>query len=191
MAGRLRLTIAGSMGLIALVAISLSALAYPTALAASGVFSLTVGILFAATVAAMSLPGRRRAIWSSFALCGGGYLTLGLLLVSPTGPQLVTTPLIEMAHERIVVDRRPAVTVFNGPMTRVTHRLATDYWTAQLRDAGQTHVKLDYLPWAVRQCATSLLALVAAATGGLFAARLTTSYRRPVDPSATIDNGHP
>ncbi len=96
-----RVTIARkSMGVVALAAVGLAALRHPSPLAASALFSLAVALLFAAAIAGISLPGRRRAIWSSFALCGFGYLLLsfGPWSTMEPGPHLITEPLIGFAY---------------------------------------------------------------------------------------------
>jgi hypothetical protein len=107
---RQRFTIAGSMGLVALAAIWMAALRYPCEFAVSAVYTVVVFVLLLACVLAISQPGRRRTVWSSFAVCGGVYLVLSLNPWSRTNrgysPDPITRPLIELAYEKAMGEQR-------------------------------------------------------------------------------------
>lgn len=158
---RAGVTIAGTMALVALAAIGLATLRRPTTLAASAVFTLVVSILFAAVVAAVSLPGRARATWSSFAICGLSYVALspGPDSEPKSVPQLFTVFIIESAWNHFVshIDTQspdPIHDFFDG------HRLLTRS------------------PWDnFHQIARSLFGLAVAAAGGLLAILLTRNSR--------------
>lgn len=195
--GRWRVTIAGTMGLVALTAVGIASMKNPTALAASGAYTLAVGATFAATVASLSMPGRWRAIWGGFAVCCGGYLILGL---SPwhdwqPGPHLLTTPLIEVVDQWI--SGQPAgdfMTAMNGGH-RMTLTSPTRYWVAQQGLVNQDWGSSSRMLWTTLRIVHSFLALAAGTAGGLFAAVLTREARttaRPDDtPSTPSLTDHP
>jgi hypothetical protein len=195
-----RITIGRSMGLVALTAIGLAALRYPTALAASGVFSLAVATISSATVAAISKSGRGRAICASFAFCGGGYLVLSLAPwnESTGGPHLVTNALVEIAHQAISGQRDGVgmIMMDGGHETIMTS--PSRYWVAPQGHPYKSNHSFPGLLWTVWIISHSLLSLIIAATGGLLAARLSkreeeSGAGRLVDPErlTSIPAEHP
>ena len=74
--GRLRINIAGLMGLILLAAVGLAALRNLPGKWANLVFSLALGLNFIAVVVAIGMSGRGRIIALGYAICGWGYLVL-------------------------------------------------------------------------------------------------------------------
>jgi hypothetical protein len=181
-----RMTIAGSMGLIALVAIGLAALRHPTPLVASGIFSLVILTLFAASVVAISLPGRSRAVWSSFVVCGSGYLliVLGSSAVSPYGNQfvsgglhLITEPLIEIVHERMF----PGSQIWSGPDPKsVSYQSVgrrsispTVFWNEPIMRGQLGEPFMLDASWTINRIYHSLLGLAFGTFGALFALFLT------------------
>jgi hypothetical protein len=163
---------AGLTGLVA--AGGLVCLRYPTPLAASATFSFAVVSILAAFVAAISVPGRPRAIWGSFAICGAVYLVLALTLGPwsevDRGPQLVTTPLIQVVEERIRGETHVSTFDYHAQQKLVP---ASAYWSAPVWEKNVRWGNTSKVLWTFRQVAHSLLALVAAAAGGLLAHRLT------------------
>jgi hypothetical protein len=114
-----RVTIAGFLGFISLLAIGFAALRSPSAIWASGVFSLAVITLILAVVAACELRGPRRSFWRAFALCG--WLYLGLTCTpwteSQIGSRLVTTSVMEILYARYAP---PTIAPGWGPGTAAT-----------------------------------------------------------------------
>ena len=98
---RVRISIACLMVSIALAAVGLAALIHPTRMVANGIFSLSLGLGFAAVVAAIASEGRCRSTWTGVALCGWGYLALSLgpWFEEMTGPHLITTALIDRSYD--------------------------------------------------------------------------------------------
>ena len=76
-----RLTIGGGMALVALSALAIGAMTNPSADRADAVFSLAVGLIFAAAVVVIARPGRPRVAAAGFAICSAGYC----YLVGPYG----------------------------------------------------------------------------------------------------------
>jgi hypothetical protein len=70
------------MGAVALVAVGIAALRYPTAIWASLVILLALGAICGATVGASLLRGSRRGAWLGFAVFGWAYF---LMTLSPWG----------------------------------------------------------------------------------------------------------
>ena len=173
---RLRVTIAGSMGLVALAAAGMAAFRYPSPLTASGVFSLAVAILFAAWVAAICLRGRARAIWASFALCGSGYmaLSLGPIVGRSTNPYLATTTLLDLAYEHCYLgpfgtpEVRTAAVIPNKP-----DKWARWNWPEAVVDV-RMHNSSHYImaPDTFLWIGHSLFSLPIALAGGLLGRRL-------------------
>jgi hypothetical protein len=175
--------IARLIGLTAVAAGGLVCLRYPTPLAASATFSLAVVSILGACVAALSIPGRARAIWGSFAACGSVYLILALTLGPwsevDTGPQMLTTPLIQVVEERIRGETDESS--FNhSPNFKQKLLPASAYWSAPVWEKYIRYGNTSRVLWTFGQVAHSLLALVTASAGGLLACR---STRRDGDSS--------
>ena len=76
---RFRSSIAGLLGVVVLVAVALAALRDSTDAWDSGLLSLALLILLAATLSAVHRMGRQRASWLGFALFGWAYLVASLI----------------------------------------------------------------------------------------------------------------
>jgi len=128
--GRARMTIVGSMGVIALMALGLAAIHRPTRLAANGIFSLALVACFGATVAAYARRDRARAACRGFAFAGWGYLTLSLgpWFEGAVGPYLITTPLIDLAYGRSVPRATRPRTVTLGGVIHFVDVDAEAFW---------------------------------------------------------------
>jgi hypothetical protein len=174
--GRARGKIARMAGLTAVAAGGLVCLRYPTPLSASAIFSFAVVSILGACIGAFSLSGRSRAIWGSFAACGAAYLILALTLGPwsevDTGPQILTTPLVQVVEERIRGETDESS--FNhSPNFEQKLIPASAYWSAPVWKKRNYYGNTSRVLWTFRQVAHSLMALVAASAGGLLARRLT------------------
>jgi hypothetical protein len=180
----LRVTIAGTMGLVALAAAGLAALRHPSPLAASAIFSVIVAMIFAAWVAAICFRGRARAIWASFALCGTGYVYLASdsREGGPFGP-LLSTPVIEIAHERLTGKSHSAAVRVDSAGQFAGPASALDRWVSSEKVLdGYNQMLRDRAYEATVQTAHAIFVLAAASAGGLLALVLTrTSHPRTTD----------
>lgn len=70
----LRFSLRQLMGFVAVVALACAALARPSPLSASIVFTLALGALFVALLGAVGRQGAARVFWIGFAVTGWGYL---------------------------------------------------------------------------------------------------------------------
>jgi hypothetical protein len=172
--GRMRVTIAGSMGLVALAAVGMAALTNPTRLAASLVFSLDLIVFVAAGFAAFCLRGRGRTVCGGFAACGTIYLLLSLGPWSEewSARHLATTAIIDLAYSELypgphVVRYAPD---FIGKIT------AHDFWMhpdAGVQALWPLSLYVSPVPYTIHRVAHSLFGLGAGMAGGLFALVLT------------------
>jgi hypothetical protein len=175
-----RLTIAGTMGVVAVAAGGLAALKNPTRLAASLVFSFAIVAIVAAGVAACCLRGRARAFWGAFVAFGGVYLVLSLgpMFEERTGPHLATTAALDLITGEY--DPRPRrVQIGEPPHAYFDSTSARHHWLN--RDDGaalRTHHPefITLAPYSLYRICHSLIALVAGTAGGLFALSLTRKH---------------
>ena len=95
-----RTSIAGMMAAICIVGVGVAALARPSALWASGIYSAVAALLLVAVVSAANSKGRRRAFWSGFAAFGWGHQFLAFWPSqnATPAPRLLTTYLLDMLH---------------------------------------------------------------------------------------------
>lgn len=103
---RFRISIAGLMLLVAVVALGVMGLKEGTELWASATFTLTVVILLGAILNAVHGHGSRRAFWGGFVLFGWIYLLWIFRPWSqqnqePDVPPMLTSVLLDLVHERI------------------------------------------------------------------------------------------
>ncbi len=199
--GRLRVTIAGVMGLVALAALAIAALRSATPLSASALFSLDVAAVFGATVAALTLRGRARAVWGSFALCGGGYLWMSLAPPGPggTAPHLITDALIDVAYRRPADQNRGLLIMGSGPNSfggsyQVPYS-SRGYWLGR---PGAGEFSPIFIPKPIYQTAHALIALATAAAGTMLALLLTRTSAVPdrrrrgyFEPPIPLFDDHP
>ncbi len=99
---RARVSIAGLMGLIVMIALSVAALRSPTPLWSGTIFTLSLAALGVSLVGLVNRHGPRRAFWGGFAILGWGYWIAALSpwIGEAIGPRLVTTELLSDFHDR-------------------------------------------------------------------------------------------
>jgi hypothetical protein len=86
---RIRFNIASLLGVIIVLGVGLAALREASDLWASGVFTLTLGVLLMSILLAIHRTEKRRAFWLGFALFASAYL--GLSLLPSIESRLITT----------------------------------------------------------------------------------------------------
>jgi hypothetical protein len=161
---RMRFSIASLLVWVALLGVGIAALRSGSPLWANALFSLAIGMLTLAILAAVYRKGRRRAFWVGFASCGWVYLilSLGPDHESLTSPFLITTAILDLLYSKVI----PPPTVapagpgngpgpaamaqpgrwmrlgvlktggFSGPMIPVPPRDAWAAWTETDRETG-------------------------------------------------------
>jgi hypothetical protein len=104
-----RVSIAGLMVFVALVALGFLALRFPSHLVLNVVFSAMLAVLAASVVLAVTRRGARRAFWVGFATFGGTYVVLGFgpWFSNVTNPMLVTTTVLDLVYPLIVPSPPP------------------------------------------------------------------------------------
>src|SRR4051794_18630455 len=161
---RMRFSIATLLAWVALLGVGIAALRGGSPLWGNALFSLAIGTLTVAVLAAVYRRGRRRAFWVGFASCGWAYLLLALGPgnESLAGPFLVTTAVLDLLYPK-VVPPLPAATPanpatapapsamarpvrgrmlvlktggFGGPVIPVTPRSRWEVWTETSRQTG-------------------------------------------------------
>lgn len=200
--GRIRVTIAGTMGLVALVAAGLTALRHPSYMAANLAFSVALAVQFAALVAVVNVRGADRGFWNGFAICGWGYLALsvGPVLGPATSPYLATTTLLDLAYEHVF--RGP----YGEPIVRSQPYVPTrpdkwDRWNwpeAVVDPAMHNSAHYIMAPDTFTRIGHSLFSLGIALAGGLLGRRLGRATAAPAqgrgdanEPSPTQSTDHP
>ncbi len=88
---RLRISIAGLMGVVLLAAMAFAALRHPSDLLVSTLFTADLVVLGVAVLGAAFGRGRRRRSWAGFALFLAGYLWAAFAWPFPGPPALLTT----------------------------------------------------------------------------------------------------
>ena len=96
-----RVSIAGMMSAIVLIAVSIAAFRFPTPLAANGFYTFALVVLASSLCGVVFCRSRRRAYWAGFAFFGWGYF---LLIFGPwpegMNPEhrLFTTAVLDLTH---------------------------------------------------------------------------------------------
>lgn len=189
---RPRISIARLLALVVFFAVGLAALRSPSNLGANALVTLTLAALVVAVINVMYSRGRVRAFWAGFLIAGGTYFLISTVpfLRDAIGERLVTVPLLDIlypylvqpepkqtppvawtyagAHRVVLVSRGG----FGGPPQPEPGRWAV--WTEPDRDSGVgAAVGGVFLasPWPYRLIGHSLLTLVVATMGGLYARR--------------------
>ncbi|MFI5461519.1 MAG: hypothetical protein ACHRXM_39505 [Isosphaerales bacterium] len=103
---RIRFTIASLLIVVLFLAVGFAALREASELWASGIFTLTLGVLLVSILLAVHRDSTRRAFWIGFALFGWGYL--GPSLVPSIESRLITTKALAYLDSK-VPGRSPAV----------------------------------------------------------------------------------
>jgi hypothetical protein len=193
---QLRISIAGLMGLILVVAVGLAALHHPTRLWSNAAFSLAIGLDFGAVVAAIASEGRARSACSGFAVCGWGYLVLAVFpwFEANVGPQLITTPWIESGYQWIDPEPGKPMTYWDNGLGTYNLQLGAGWDEPQPtffvdKSPHRAHF-LPAAPYSFFRIAHSLFGIAAGMAGGLLACALA---RGPGDParSTTSNTGNP
>lgn len=96
-----RISIAGLMGVVLVIALGLAALRHPSPIRAGVAFLVTRGALTLAVVGAICRVGKERAWWLGFALFGWGHLNLGDWV---GGLRMPTATLLEILAPRLGVE---------------------------------------------------------------------------------------
>jgi hypothetical protein len=101
---RMRVSIAGILVWVALLGVGFAGLRNPSLLWSNALFSVALGTLTLAVLAAVYRRGRRRAFWVGFATCGWVYLLLALgpANESLVSPYLVTTAILDVLFEQVI-----------------------------------------------------------------------------------------
>jgi hypothetical protein len=101
---RMRVSIAGILVWVALLGVGFAALRNPSLLWSNALFSVALGTLTLAVLAAVYRRGRRRAFWVGFATCGWVYLLLALGPANESlwSPYLVTTAILDVLFEQVI-----------------------------------------------------------------------------------------
>jgi hypothetical protein len=163
---RLRFSIASLLVWVALLGVGIAALRSGSPLWGNALFSLAIGMLTIAILAAVYRKGRRRAFWVGFATCGWVYILLSLGPDSDAlaSPLLITTAILDLLYPKVVPPpaaapagpgigpamgpapaamaqpRRWEVRVFKtggfGPMVPVPPRSPWAAWTQTDRETG-------------------------------------------------------
>ena len=97
---RFRVSIAALLAGIALFGVAFTALIHPSPLWGNAFYSLTLGTLTIAVLAAIYGRGRRRAFWVGFSTCGWAYFLaiFGPEPISHAEPNLVTTAILDILY---------------------------------------------------------------------------------------------
>src|SRR5947209_13045240 len=73
---RYRISLAGSLGIVAVIAMGMAGMRSASSLWTTAAATITLGLLLSALIAARLLEGPDRAFWAGFALFGWSYLVL-------------------------------------------------------------------------------------------------------------------
>jgi hypothetical protein len=173
-----RVTIAGLMGLTALIAGGFAAIQRPTLIAASVAFSLAVASCMAAVVAALCVSGRLRAAWASFGLCASVYLvvSLGPWIAEPHGVRPITLPLIECLSQ-LIRGEPHGISVFTDGASELIVASPSRYWTAPIWASKASWNDMPSLAKTTLVILHSSIAVVFATAGGLFSLALSRQNR--------------
>jgi hypothetical protein len=100
----MRVSIAGILVWVALLGVGFAALRNPSLLWSNALFSVALGTLTLAVLAAVYRRGRHRAFWVGFATCGWVYLLLALGPANESllSPYLVTTAILDVLFEQVI-----------------------------------------------------------------------------------------
>ncbi|WP_435008827.1 hypothetical protein P12x_000076 [Tundrisphaera lichenicola] len=110
---RFRMSIAGLLGLVALMGVAIAALTHPSPLAGNAYYTITLAALIIAVLAAVYHRGGKRAFWVGFSTCGWAYflLVFGPAWVQPYGQNLVTTTLLDIVYPYTIPSKAGVATL--------------------------------------------------------------------------------
>lgn len=172
--GRLRVTVAGLMGLVVVLGAGLAALKNASELWALAVRLFVLGLLATAILGALYRRGARRAWWVGFALFGWGYEAMECAPWSP--PETPSSrALLEGLYARLSPRRVLAVDSFTAAALAQNGQILDprpNETQGVTPDAAEQVVVVGTLDaTAFRAIGRHLLALAAAVVGGLIAVR--------------------
>jgi hypothetical protein len=123
---RLRISLAGSLGIIAVIAMGLAGMVSASSLWTTAAATVTLALLLTGLLAARLLDGIDRAVWAGFALFGWSYLIL--VNWDWVGGQLghdLTAPLTDLADFAIPGPGPPPVPLFTqNPFVKADRAIA-------------------------------------------------------------------
>jgi hypothetical protein len=194
---KVRFSIGLLLAFIALCGLGLAALRSPSHLWASTLFAVALGSLPVAVLNAIYARERRRAFWTGFLVIGGSYFvaTQGPWFRDEFGPRLVTTAVLDLGYVQVA----PAPAAPNAAVGTLLAQVSPNgnnaynelvqqllalsgpqprsqwsAWTEPDRTGGvglQVGGLTVASPETFRRIGHSLLTLVLAALGGLYAGR--------------------
>jgi hypothetical protein len=199
---RIRFNISTLVVLILALAIGFAALRESNDLWASGLFTLTLGVLLTSVLLAVHGKDAKWAFWLGFALFGWGYLALSM--VPPIESRLMTTKALAYLDSK-VPGRSAAFTLYStlnsgiGSNQLQAVRLGPDGNPLATTNQGQLRI-WDVVTgrllagWGGTtenfvRIGHSLLTLLAAWIGGLLSRRLWRTSRAPQEPADIVIEG--
>ncbi len=158
----------------------------------SGVFTLTLAVLLVSILLAIHRTGKRRAFWLGFALFGCGYQALSL--VPSVASRLLTTKALAYLDSKVPGQTLGLFTVrLNGTVSGAPdNQVQTVAFTVdgqQFATTSQGQVRLWDTNENFVRIGHSLLALMAAWSGGLLSRRLRRASRATDGPTPVDDGG--
>jgi hypothetical protein len=194
---RPRFSIGLLLTVIAVCGIGFAALRSPSQLWASTLFAVALGSLPLALLTAIYSRERRRAFWVGFFMVGGSYFAAsqGPGFRDQFGPRMVTTKLLDLLYDRVAPPQVGMAAILlsdvrsdvNDQLSQSVKEALTgsggtmrleSQWSALTKPDHVTGVDLQVSlftlasPEAFRRIGHSLLTLIFALLGGLYACRL-------------------
>lgn len=180
----LRVSIAGSMGIVLLAAVGFAALRNPTIVWASVLFTLTVMIFCSAILGAIAVRGPARLTWAGFAVFGWVYLGIAFGIGSEsngaTSPPFVTQALYDSMRDwpsttwMVQTDSRPFGERFLDRLTltgNLTGNGRNPIAVTQVKPVTVTRIDWINLRRVVHTLGAMAFALIGAIVGRSFAVR--------------------
>jgi hypothetical protein len=198
-----RFSIGSLLMLIAIVAVGMAALRYPSPLWASTIYTVAAIAIVAGVSNAILGRGARRAYWIGFALFGGAYFYPTLFYSN----HLLTETILDLIYPHVslrspqLVALPPATSgpTSNSPLTFYSPSSpaasAWDHWTKPDYNAGGAlpiEFSVRFSSVSFRKIGHSLAALLAATLGGIFVRWRYEENSKEIGPAeATPEPGQP
>jgi hypothetical protein len=180
-----RFSIGSLLMLIAIVAVGMAALRYPSPLWASTIYTVAAVVLIAGVSNAILGRGARRAYWIGFALFGGAYFFLAFFtnqlltetildliyphvsLHSPQAAPILIDSLVALSPATSGPTSTPPLTFYPPPSPGAS---AWDHWTKPDYNTGALPIDFSvrFSSVSFRKIGHSLATLLAATLGGIF-----------------------